>query len=218
MTQADFSLLLEETRTAFEQSDIKDKAPSSISWNYSVCATAITPGKPLIIGFNWGATKNKSYAPQSTLPTKDFIETDNSSLGSLSRVKSDLKTYCKSSLEGAGQVNFCFFRSKHAYQISSKDIDLSLPLFRKLVEIAEPEMILGFSAHLREYFLSTGYLQNVEAKTIRYIKGSKESSCYVTKGTIRVKGKVTPVFLLPHPNSKLPKLTRHAAWDFCFEE
>ena len=63
-----FERLLEETKKAYEKSDIKEK-----NWFYSVTTTSIEKNKPLIVGINWGVNKKwlkdgNNYNPQNVYP------------------------------------------------------------------------------------------------------------------------------------------------------
>ncbi len=219
MTETDFRNILEETRKAFDASDIKQCAPKETPWYYSVCATRITPGRLLILGFNWGAESNEPYQPQDVLPSKSFMEIDNKELGSLGRVKLYLRKYCLADLEDVGQSNFCFFRSKHASGISQRDLELCFQPFSKFIRVAQPKTIIGLSAHLKNHMLGSAMLRSVKtpAPDLRFDRGGRQVTCQVVKGVYLNESKKVPVYLLPHPNYPIPRQTREAAWDFCFK-
>lgn len=218
MTKTDFRDILEETQKAFDASDIKQRAPKEAPWHYSICATRITPDRLLILGFNWGAESNEPYQPQDVLPTKSFLEIDNKELGSLGRVKPYLRRYCSADLEDVGQSNFCFFRSKHASEISQRDLKLCFEPFSKFIRVAQPKKIIGLSMHLRNHMLKSDMLQSIKTPTpdLTFDRGGRQVACQVVKGVFLNEGKMVPVYLLPHPNYRIPRQTREAAWIFCF--
>ncbi len=57
---------------------LKNEKANGKKWNYSVCASPITLGKPLIIGINWGGGSSKDnydYSVQDNMPTKqEFLK------------------------------------------------------------------------------------------------------------------------------------------------
>lgn len=214
MNPSQFSALLEETRIAFEQSDIKNC--QNPPWNYSITATPIKKDRLLLIGFNWGAAEGKPYSPQTAIPQNWFMEMAGKELGSFSRVQSMLERHCPDDLEEVGQTNFCFFRSANESQITQRDLELSTPLFERFLSIAQPKAILGFSSQLRDHLIASDWLEEKEEKSIEYKSGEKNATCYVVKGTCTIDGRTIPIALLPHPNSPLRKEVREEAWRFCF--
>lgn len=217
MTRHDFIALLDETRIAFEKSGIKAYSNEKDKvWHYSVCATPLKPDRLLLIGFNWGARTGEKYEPQLDMPEKGFMEMANKDLGSFKRVKRYLKQYCPGDLNEVGQSNFCFFRSEKDGQISAKDLELSTPLFEKLLQLAPPKAILGFSSRLRDHLLASDGFRVKSQEELPYERGGKAFRCKVVKGELQVDEQRIPVSLLPHPNSPLPGAVREQAWAFCF--
>lgn len=210
----DIELLFTNTANAFDKSSIKIFAmENKLNWNYSICSTRITTETNLIVGFNCGATDNYDYLPQTEIPHDSFKDLfDKKELGSLQRIYEPLKQYFPyEDIANCVQTNFCFFRSKKENQITEADIQLSKPLFQKLIEIIKPKRIIGFSSKFRDYFLSNNLCSSIETLIIP----SNRKRLFVAKGTYNVNGKSIPIFFLPHPNSKFTTAARQAAWKFC---
>lgn len=215
MTQ-DIQQLFTDTRAAFDKSSIKIFATENrLNWNYSISSTRLTSDNNVIVGFNGGATDNYDYPPQTEIPSDNFKDLyDKKWLGSLQRIYEPLKQYFPhEDIDNCVQTNFCFFRSKEESQITAADIQLSTPLFQKLIDIIKPKRIIGFSSKLRDYFLNHNFCTLSETRNIP----SKGKTLFVAKGTYNVNGKSIPVCFLPHPNSKFETIARQAAWKFCFE-
>jgi hypothetical protein len=213
---ADIKQLFTETRTAFEKSLIKKFATDNgLNWHYSISSTRLTTENTLIVGFNWGASDNTDYQPQTEIPTENFRDLyDKKWLGSLRRIYEPLKEYFPlENIDNCVQTNFCFFRSKEENQISAYDLELSIPLFQKLLDFIEPRRIIGLSNKLRDYFLNNNLCMQVETLNIP----SNSKTLFVAKGIFCLHGRAIPVFFLPHPNSKFTSAARKAAWKFCFE-
>lgn len=213
----DIQQLFTDTRNAFDKSSIKRFATENgLTWNYSISSTLLTADNNVIVGFNGGATDNYDYPPQTEIPPDNFKDLyDKKWLGSLQRIYEPLKQYFPyEEIDNCVQTNFCFFRSKEENQITAADIQLSTPLFQKLIDIIKPKRIIGFSSKLRDYFLNHNFCTSPE--TLNILSNGK--TLFVVKGTYNVSGKSIPVFFLPHPNSKFTTSARETAWKFCFEQ
>lgn len=213
----DIQQLFNDTRAAFDKSPIKIFATENrLSWNYSISSTRLTFASNVIIGFNSGATDNYPYQPQTEIPSANFkdLYDKKNELGSLQRIYEPLKQYLpREDIDNCVQTNFCFFRSKKEDQITTVDLQLSTPLFQKLMDIIKPKRIVGFSNKLRSYFLNNKLCTSIEELNIP----SNKRTLFVAKGTCNINGRKIPVFFLPHPNSKFTTAARKAAWEFCFD-
>lgn len=213
MTASQWQELQAATAAAFAGAPIKRLAQElGTHWYYSICATRITPARPLLIGFNWGASAQGGHEPQREMPTRTFEQLlDQQELGSLARIMPYLKRHLPDvDLSEIGQTNFCFFRSKTEDQITAEDIELSTPLFLKLLEIAQPSRIIGLSARLREYL--GGLPGQVEVRAVEH-SGRR---VLIGKGYVEIDRRPIPVCVLPHPNHRLPTALREKAWQTCF--
>ncbi len=216
MKEESIQQLFKDTKEAFSKSPIKKYAEvNNHKWNYSVSATRLMEGANLIIGFNWGASGNKSYEPQMEVPKENFKDLyDKKWLGSLERIYQPLKQrFPAEDIDNSTQTNFCFFRSKIENEITPEDLALSTPLFMKLIALIKPKRIMGFSKKLQSYCIDNNLCDQVESKSFP----SNKRTLHVARGYLRLAGQETPIYFLPHPNSKFTSVARKNGWDFCFD-
>ncbi len=214
--KVDTQQIFTETAIAFDKSDIKRFGEdNNLKWFYAISATRLTVDNNAIVGFNWGASSNENYQPQTIIPTETFRQLyDKKWLGSLQRIYEPLKEYFPyEDIDNCVQTNFCFFRSKEENQITSADLALSTPLFQKLIDIIKPKRIIGFSNKLRDYFLNNNLCSSVETMNIP----SNGKTLFVAKGIYQINGLDIPIFFLPHPNAQFTTAARQTAWEFCFK-
>ncbi len=206
-----FKQLLKETEAVFIKSDVQNQYGKD--WGYSVLATSIFKGTPLIVGFNWGAAKGTTYEKQSDYPLRMF-QSNYNDLGSLKRTVRFFEEYYPDALHGM-QTNYCFFRTEKESQISQADLDSCRDLFFRLVEYAEPSSIISFSSKLRDYLLGNKLIDDARSKEVDS-KGKKFSAI---KGRMRMGTKKDiPFFYLPHPMAKVSGDARKRLWEFCFTD
>lgn len=205
-----FNKLLSETRQAYEKSEIY---PLSIknNWSYSVTATGIFIGKPLIVGFNWGAAQGDNYKPQRDYPFEHF-EGLYDDLGSFKRTIPYFHDFYPKALTGM-QTNFCFFRSQRENQISAKDLQSSLPLFLKYVEYSKPSILITFSSSLKNHLIKNDLLVDYQDKMI----SSSNKLIHPLKGQFVYQGQKIKLVYLPHPNTPVTSEARKKSWEFCFK-
>lgn len=204
-----FKQLLKETKTVFRSSDVRKQYGKG--WGYSVLATSLFKGRPLIVGFNWGAAKGTTYEKQSAYPLRMF-QSNYNDLGSLKRTVRFFEEYYPDALHGM-QSNYCFFRSENESQISQADLDSCRDLFFRLVEYAEPSSIVTFSSKLRDYLLGCKLIDDARSKEV----DSKGRKFTAIKGRMRMGTKKDiPFFYLPHPMAKVSGDARKRLWEFCF--
>jgi hypothetical protein len=206
-----FHELLRKTEEAYKESEIKGN-----DWGYSVTATQISRGKPLIVGFNWGVDTEwvragNSYGAQKEYPLRTF-EGNFDDLGSLKRTVEFFHEHYPQALSGM-QTNFCFFRSEREDQVSEKDLELSRPLFEEYLKFSDPSVIISFSSKLRNHLVSKGRIEEVDSLYVRYMKGRLQiiKGFYLTDTESKI-----PFVYLPHPNSRVSGTERKNAWNFCF--
>ncbi len=202
-----FSELLDRTANAYENSEIKSK-----KLYYSVCATPLYQNSTLILGFNWGAGKNKINKAQTEMDTNTFTNLD---LGSLKRTLNFFTQYLPDENQDAFvQSNYCFFRSKKEKDISHHDLALTKELFDSLVEYLHPNKVISFSSKLKKYFENKSKLTSINSITI---KSGRINFC-AAKAILSSKGDTIPILFLPHPNYPITSEARHAAWKHCFSK
>jgi hypothetical protein len=207
----ELSELLNELNNIYTKSDIsKYCLGNGHKWSYSLVTSTLEKNGPLVIGFNWGASKGEEYEPQTEIKKANFLTED---VGSLSRIYPFCrKHFGDDFISKITQSNYCFFRSHNESQISSKDIELCEPIFEKLISIIEPSIILCFSSKLRNSLLRNGKIQSLEKLEIEYYRGSFKMTYCAIKATLNSGIKIN---FLPHPNYPIKGEARIKAWDFC---
>lgn len=206
--------LFQETQRAFDKSLIGKY--NEQKWFYSISATPLIANKNVIVGFNWGAKDNYTYESQNEIPTDNFKYLyENNLLGSLQRIYKPLRHYFPNEdIDNCVQTNFCFFRSKKQNQIKQADLELSTPLFIKLIDIIKPKRIIGFSSKFREYCVNESICKNIRQTQFK----SNRKKVYVAKGIFKANKNEFPVYFLPHPNARITTLARDYAWNYCFKK
>lgn len=206
--------LLSELGEVYEKSDIKQYClEHGHKWHYSLITTPMKSDSPLILGFNWGASGDKPYEPESSVVPEEFHASE---VGSLSRIIPFCKRYYGNDfLSEASQSNYCFFRSKAEDQISNKDIQLCEPIFDQLIEAISPSIILCFSSKLRNYLLGTNRVRSKTSKSISYKRGARLVTFEATRAMLATGIEIK---FLPHPNYPMKGDARSEAWEFCCGE
>lgn len=203
-----FHDLLKKTEEAYKNSEVRRH-----NWGYSVTATQIMKGKPLIVGFNWGVSAGYEHGPQKEYPLRVFAG-NYDDLGSFKRVTRYFEEHFPNALSGM-QTNFCFFRSEKEDQISPDDLERSRPLFEEYLHFSKPSVVLSFSSTLRDYLIHSGQLADV--KTL-FVNGTRGKLQIVKGFYLTQTGGRTPFVYLPHPNARLASVERNRAWQFCFDQ
>lgn len=203
--------LLIEVGIAYEQSDIRKLClEEGYEWHYSLITTSMKPNKPLVLGFNWGASDGEKYEPQFLVNKSDFSKED---VGSLARIFPYCEKYFGNDfLSDLSQSNYCFFRSYKEHQVSDKDIQLCEPILSRLIDAISPSLILCFSSKLRDYLIANSKLSSTTSKVITYKRGTSTVSYAAIKGVLAPQ---TEIKFLPHPNYPMKGEARSEAWEFC---
>ncbi|GLR62785.1 hypothetical protein [Marinospirillum insulare] len=204
--------LLGELEDIYSTSDIYQAClDKGYNYGYGLISTCLKPGRPLFLGFNWGAGSGTDFSSQQTVEPEPFLEQE---LGSFSRIVPYCRQYfSETDIAEASQSNFCFFRSESEKDISQHDIQLCLPIFDKLINIIQPSIVLGFSGKLRNHLTSQNLVQDLSTKEITFKRG-KSNITYLTQKGFLQGG--TKICFLPHPNYPMQKQAREQAWEFCF--
>jgi len=203
--------LLVDLKEAYDQSDIKKYCQTNgHDWYYSLITSTLEKHGPMVIGFNWGASDNESYLPQSSIEKCGFEKAD---IGSLSRIFPYCqKYYGDDFLSKISQSNYCFFRSKIESQISNKDIQLCEPIFTKMIDVVKPSSVLCFSSKLRDKVITEDKIISSETHDICFKHGARNITYTAIKAVLDSNVEMK---FLPHPNYPMKKEARDEAWEFC---
>lgn len=205
--RSDLLRLLKRVADAFQRSKIRrSAAESGDEWAYSLITGACLPGAPLIIGFNWGASSNARYEPQSEVNATPWREGENGSLIPILPYVS--RFFPNLNLDKLSQTNYCFFRSKAEADISSEDLELCRPIFDDLLRVMRPTLVLSFSARLRDHVRKTDQVTCFRNQRIKNLNMTYAVATGKLWGGI-------PVSFLPHPNYPMEGDAREKAWKFC---
>jgi len=209
--QSILNALLKDVEKAYEQSEIqKENLREGRQWFYSLVTTTMETGGPLIVGFNWGASKDEKYKPQTAIEKCDFTKED---VGSLSRIFPYCEKYFgRDFLSKITQTNYCFFRSENESQIKSNDIELCEPIFEKLIAAIDPSFIICFSSKLRDYMFQNNKIASKTSKNIVFSRGASTVTYEAIKATLK---SGVEICFLPHPNFPMKGAARAEAWEFC---
>ncbi|NKI16605.1 hypothetical protein HCU74_04120 [Spongiibacter sp. KMU-166] len=205
--------LLNELHAAHQKSDIAVACEKNgRSWGYSLITTSLKPDKPMLIGFNWGAATGENYDNQTSIESEALLDQD---LGSFKRIVPYTEKFLGyGTMVDASQTNYCFFRSHSEREISQTDINLCKPIFRDLLSVVKPSMILCFSSKLRDHLIEDRQVFDLKTKVITFKRGATDIKYVVKKGALDGDIKV---YFLPHPNYPMRKTAREQAWAFCFD-
>lgn len=205
--------LLFRLEAIYEKSEIRKECEiENREWGYSLVTTAMAPASPLILGFNWGASKGEKYVSQKTVEETDFTKMD---IGSLKRIFPFVRKHLGNDyLSKVSQSNYCFFRSQKEEQISSFDIDLCRDVFSELIQALDPSSIICFSSRLRDHLLGSKAVIEEKALPIKFIRGTKEIQFVARRGRL---ASGIDIKFLPHPNYPMTREARELSWQFCCE-
>jgi hypothetical protein len=208
----ELEVLLGDLALAYEKSDIKQYcARHHLQWNYELLTSPFVANRPLIVGFNWGATTDYAFRAPTGIETEYFLKQD---LASLRRVVPYLSRFLgDDQLKEISQSNICLFRSQRESQISTHDLQLCWPIFSRLVAILKPSYLIGFSAQLKASLCQQDLLEDIQTTAIRWQSGARDITYTACKAYLKGVGRI---YFLPHPNYPLPRTAREQAWAFCF--
>lgn len=215
MNEDIFKSISSELRLKADQSPLVIKRSNSDKkWAYSICGTPIQRNVGVIMGINWGGGSDKSgeeYKPQEKMPTKEeFLkELKSGSYKFLERTNKYLTEYGKVNIwEGEfNYTNLCFFRSPTAKDITLRDYELSIPIFKALIAEINPPQILCLGTTSYKYLKS----EFDEISVVRGIEGSKHRA---------YRGRLwgIPFHCLPHPNAQISTNDRDELWKNVFSD
>lgn len=213
MLKTKLSQLLDNLTEVYQLSDInKYCLREGHKWAYSLISGPCVTSSPLLIGFNWGASKGETYEPQTIIEENQWA--NEKELGSMARVIPYLRKYFSEiEINNISQTNYCFFRSKIENQINSDDLQRCQPLFDQLINLLHPSAVICLSSQLRNFLISTKKVDQIEGHPIMYSRGKLPIKYVAMKGKLDTG---IQVYFLPHPNYPLTRIARNAAWDFCF--
>lgn len=213
MNREQYAELLEELSTAYDQSDIKN---AHAGWWYGVAATRILPFRPLIVGFNWGASTGHYRPTPTDFPTETLAEQMDRAgeLGSLVRLRPYLQQYVgQVRLDEIGQSNLYFFRTRKANQLSENDRRLCIPIFMKLLSFARPSLVIALSNSVSSVLAKLeGFSNDVQMR--EFVMNSRGQKFTAIRGRMgpSISGRWIAV---PHPATPCLAETRKAIWSYC---
>jgi hypothetical protein len=208
-----FQHLLVQVNYAFEQSDIKRRQKAiGRAWFFDVCGLPLRPGKPLLMGLNWGVDSSAQHRPQ-------LVEPDASSFATVSgwafvaRSERLLQRYFHPVRE-LNYLNVCPFRTPDISYLTDRDWQISIDNFlMDAIDGIRPSrvLLLGASGVSR-----LARLGAVQTRVVAVDDNGRAVNAHV--GTIS--GRTTkgiPFYALPHPNNKIGGAAREAIWSKAFE-
>ncbi len=195
-----FAALLKKTAKVYEDSDIKKVADSrQTTWGYALTSSALEPEASLYLKFNPKASTKEVYEPQTALPDCP-----------LRLKKGATKSFFVDYLPNEPLVDGYLspLRSLDETQLTARDLEISLPLFKAYVNLLKPKQVICFSNQLLQYFQANALLFKVEQKD--FTLGKRTLS--VVKAKIKVGRTYRPICFLPNPTSRISKGLKKQAW------
>jgi len=209
-----FDILLDKANRLFEFSEVKFRQDRNMfSWGLSLCATPVNPGKPVILGINWGGATSAGitrYSIQRREPTREeFLDDYRVGRYPFIQKSGDLiSEFLKIQVNNVefNYTNVCLFRSPNVSDLSIKEVRWCIPILKEFIELIDPPCILSLGN------TNIVYLE----PDLRELKKFTES------GTPHVGYSGTlwgfPFYSVPHPNArKLSDEVRHKIWDTVFQ-
>lgn len=175
----------------------------SEAWGYSICATPLEPGLPLILGINWGGKADEPEQKEMPARQKFQQQIAGGDYSFLRRSSALMAEYAGINVESGhfNYSNLCFFRTPKIDLLTREDYRHSWPILKRLIErLAPPYIIcLGTSAidHLEE---------STRERRIPHQQARRQYRAYA--GTIISH----PFYALPHPNARVPIGVREDLW------
>jgi ribonuclease R len=188
---------------AFKLSDIRTVANKKrVKWKYEWCPYAPQPKANLLLEFNPVAEKRKGYRQQKVVSQHRYSP------------KGILQQFLNQFLDdrACNLGYFSPFRSIDEKQLSSQDIDLSLPLFESYIRRILPHQIIVFSSYLVFILQEKQLLQDYQQEEIS-LDGR---TILVAKGQFKFNEFCCPIYFLPKPSSRLPRPLKEQGWIWAF--
>ena len=202
-----YAKLIKSSINRYEQSDAKLLADKSeAKWAVQWSQTALLENNTLLLSFNPRGTAQEVTTPQSLLTTKVYKPEE-----------SKMSSFVRKNLKSAALTSGYFvpFASLDELQLSAKDIELSIPLFKQWLKLVDPTKIISFSNNLKQAMLKHKLLYKVKEHSFE----QDANTVTVTTATVRVGRQSRPIFFLPSPKLRLPTSLKSKAWDaFLIEE
>ncbi len=198
-------LISNESKVMAKQQNLNKK------WAYSVCGTPIRKNAAVIMGINWGGGRfDEEFAPQQKMPTQEeFMKgLKNGSYDFLKKASPYLTRYANIDInkDEFNYTNLCFFRSPSSNDLSFKDYELSIPIFKDLITEIQPSKIVCLGTSVYTYLrLCFDEIHKVEAGNKVKFKGYD--------------GKLWkfPFYCVPHPNARVSNIVREEVWKKVFQ-
>lgn len=198
-----YEALLPKVFDAFLESDIKTVANKKrAKWNYELSPSAPLSGSILLLKYNPVAEKNRGYRQQKLLSYHPFAPSGST--------KDFFRNYFPDQAMSEGYLSP--FRSMDELQLTTKDIELSLPIFKAFLELQQPSLIVSFSVHLQETLMEFDYLIDLEEEDMTL----ENRSLAVAKATLALDEKRIPIYFVPNPSARISKTLKNMTWDWAF--
>ena len=211
-----FDIISEQLKNEEANSTIlRNQIATGKKWNYSICATPIVIGKPLVLGINWGGggpKDNFDYSVQNKMPTKEgFLkELKNGEYKFLSLSKKYFEKHLDLNIDtdDFNYSNLCFFRTPNIKYLKGEDFKISIPILKQYVKELKPSFILSLGNTNINYLKQSYELNNNSLELLN----SGKALAY--KGTLWS----IPFCCLPHPGAHLFGNDRDKIWDLVFKK
>ena len=206
----------EEVQKKYHSSDYIKNCPKEYN-SISICSTQLARNKTVLVGFNGGAANGVDYSSEEnkyvfppSVTYGECFKKGASELGSFMKVYPLLSDRIgEKEVANCIQTNFCFFRSKYEHEISQNDLETSRKLFLDFMEILQPSRLICFSMSLYNNLKD----QLSHDKLESFQNGNRK--VFVYKGSLKLKDREVPIFILPHPNARIKSEARKQCWDYC---
>lgn len=196
-----YEALLPEVKKAFNKSHIKHIAiQKKAKWQYEIAPSAPIPDSVLLLHFNPEAALNKGYRGQKLISKHPYKPQGST--------KTFFKTYFP--FEKISEGYLSPFRSLDDKQLSTKDIELSLPTFEEFIKLLKPKKVVSFSVPMIETLQKHKYLSDLEEEEVT----DQDRTVITSRAMLNVGDLKIPIYFVPRPSSRLLKELKTLAWDW----
>lgn len=200
-----FDNLLPMAQQIYEDSDVKKIAEKKkVTWSYELAPAVPYTNGVLLLTFQPEAVPNKAYTIQEQLPLKTAAPR-----GSL---RAFIKTYFEQ--QPCSKGYFSPLRALDEQQLSPRDLELSVPLFKTFVSLMRPTTIVAFSSRIIGPLQDAGLLKQLDKKDFQ--AGKRNISVYKT--LLVVNGLDIPLAIVPTPSSRISKNLKSDCWNWALNE
>lgn len=205
-----FDRMITQIARAFQGSDIERmQRAEKQRWSYSLCALPLRPGRPLLLGLNWGSKKD-GYEPQTHMPGNTESE-EVARYRFIQQAMPMLKQHAKiQSLAELNYLNVVPFRTPRLSLLSGSDWLLGIgSFFLETITYLRPGFVL---------LLGITAVHKIRANAPGLIPMLSEFKEREARGFVGLIGgadgcaETFPFLALPHPQARLSHSARLAIW------